>query len=199
MLNTTKINNNDISFSLFTTCPERSRRARPERSRRAHFSKLSFMKRPILLYPLIILHLFLGLGAVYGGVALVLKPDGSLLGMDSGWLAQSPFESYLMPGLVLFIFNGVLPLLTAVGLFFKPQWWLPGVLNLYSGRHWAWAYSLYTGIVIIIWIAVQQLMTEYFWLQPAMTLTGLLIIVFTLIPALMRWFEQFQYSGMNHD
>lgn len=148
------------------------------------------MKRPFLVYPLIVLHLFLGLGAVYGGGSMILEPDGSMLGMDTGWLIHSPFKSFLIPGLVLFIFNGVLPILTAAGLFFKPQWRWPGVLNLYSGRNWSWAFSLYTGIIVICWITIQQVMTQYFWLQPVMILTGLLIIIFTLTPGVMRWCEE---------
>jgi hypothetical protein len=60
------------------------------------------MKRPFLLYLLFMPHLFLGISATAGGGLLLLKPDGSLLGMDPGWLNHSPFNTYLIPGLILF-------------------------------------------------------------------------------------------------
>jgi hypothetical protein len=147
------------------------------------------MKVRLFLYPLLVLHLFLSLGALAGGGMLVLRPDGSLLGMELGWLAQSPFSSYLIPGFLLFIFSGLLPLFSFLGLLFKPEWRWANALNIYPNRHWAWTYSLYSGIIVITWITVQLVMTRYFWLQPVMIFTGLLIVVFTLTPSIMKRFE----------
>jgi hypothetical protein len=147
------------------------------------------MKARLFLYLLLVLHLFLSLGALAGGGMLVLQPDGSLLGMEPGWLAQSTFSSYLIPGFLLFIFSGLLPLFSFIGLLFKPEWRWANALNIYPNRHWAWTYSLYSGIIVITWITVQLVMTRYFWLQPVMIFTGLLIVVFTLTPSIMKKFE----------
>jgi len=148
------------------------------------------MKRPFLLFPLCILHLFLGIGALFGGLMLILEPDGSLLGMNPDWLNHSPFNNYLIPGLILFTLNGLLPLITVIGLIMKPKWTLVNTLNIYKDRHWAWTFSLYTGIIIITWITAQLLMTQYFWLQPVMIFTGILILILTLTPSLMKKFEK---------
>ena len=59
------------------------------------------------------LEVFLGLGALFGGGAFILGPDGHLLGMPTSLLAGSPFPSYLVPGIVLFTFVGIAPLLAA--------------------------------------------------------------------------------------
>ena len=59
------------------------------------------------------LEIFLGLGALFGGVALVLAPDGHLLGMPTSLLAGSPFSSFLVPGIVLFTLVGLAPVLAA--------------------------------------------------------------------------------------
>ena len=59
------------------------------------------------------LEVFLGVGALFGGGAFILAPDGHLLGMPTTLLAGSPFPSYLVPGIVLFTFVGVAPLLAA--------------------------------------------------------------------------------------
>src|SRR3984893_15636474 len=59
------------------------------------------------------LEIFLGIGALFGGGALILAPDGHLLGMPTKLLSGSPFSSYLVPGLVLFTLIGLAPLLAA--------------------------------------------------------------------------------------
>jgi hypothetical protein len=150
------------------------------------------MNRPIFLYLLYAPLIFLGIGATAGGGMLILKPDGSLLGMDPQWLDHSPFNDYLIPGLLLFTMGGLLPLFSCVGLLLKPGWKWANTLNIYSNRHWAWTYSLYSGIIVITWITVQLIMTQYFWLQLVMIFTGLLIIVLTLMPSVMKYYE-FQY------
>lgn len=147
------------------------------------------MKRPFLLYLLCAAHILLGLSATAGGGMLFLRPDGSLLGMEPEWLDPSPFSTYLIPGLLLFTVVGLFPLVTVAGLLAKPDWSWANTLNIYSNRHWAWAYSLYSGIIVITWITVQLMMTQYFWLQPVMIFTGLFIIVLTLAPAVMMEFE----------
>jgi len=61
----------------------------------------------------IALEIFLGVGALFGGGALILGPDGHLLGMPTNLLAGSPFSSFLVPGIILFTVLGVAPLLAA--------------------------------------------------------------------------------------
>jgi len=57
--------------------------------------------------------IFLGLGALFGGGAFILAPDGHLLGMPTKLLSGSPFPSYLLPGIILFVFVGLAPLMAA--------------------------------------------------------------------------------------
>ena len=45
--------------------------------------------------------ILLGLGALAGGLALVLRPDGSVMHFDVALLAGSPFTDFLVPGLIL--------------------------------------------------------------------------------------------------
>gem|GEM_PF-2433138 len=61
----------------------------------------------------IVLEVFLGIGALFGGGALILAPDGHLLGMPTKLLAGSPFPNFLVPGIILFTFVGLAPLLAA--------------------------------------------------------------------------------------
>lgn len=45
--------------------------------------------------------MLLGLGALAGGIALVAKPDGSVMHFEVTLLAGSPFADFLVPGLIL--------------------------------------------------------------------------------------------------
>ena len=146
------------------------------------------MKRPFAFYPLFFLHVLLGTSALFGGWVLMTDAEG--FGMKSEWLDQSPFKSYVSLGFILFVFNGLFPLFVAAGLLLKPTTWRwAEIFNIYRDRHWAWTYSLFAGLVIIIWIAVQISLVPYIWLQPACIATGLLILIFTLWPDLMKYYQ----------
>ena len=147
-------------------------------------------KHGIFFYLLCFLHFILGINGSVGGILLMLKSDGSILGMEPDWLNDSPFNSYFIPGLLLFIFLGAFSFLTLAGLLRKKNWHMLNKLNIYKDRNWAWTYSLYTGIISIIWITVQQIMTQYFWIQPVITIVGILIIICTLVPEVMKQYEQ---------
>jgi hypothetical protein len=147
------------------------------------------MKRPVELYFLFFLHLLLSLNALIGGALLILEPSGSLLGMDRQWLDQTPFTSYLFPGIILFVFIGVFPLLTLAGLLRESQWKWTSVFNIYPDKYWAWSYSLFCGIILLIWLTVQIAITAYFWLQPVLMGIGLLILIFTLMPRVQKYYS----------
>ena len=149
----------------------------------------SGMKRPPALYFLFFFHLFLSFNALIAGGLMILEPQGSLLQITPAYLSKSPFESFLFPGIILFMFNGLFPLFTFCGLLFKPNWHWADALNLYSDKHWGWSYSLYSGIILIIWITIQITLTPYYWLQPLFIGIGLLIIIFTMLSGSIRYFS----------
>lgn len=59
------------------------------------------------------LEIFLGIGALFGGGQFIVAPDGHLLGMTVKSLAATPFQSFLVPGILLFTFVGVGPFVAA--------------------------------------------------------------------------------------
>jgi len=60
-----------------------------------------------------VLEIFLGIGALFGGIQFILAPDGHLLGVPLSMLAGTPFHSSLAPGLLLFTLVGVAPIVAA--------------------------------------------------------------------------------------
>ncbi len=55
---------------------------------------------------LIAVEVFTGLGALAGGVSLMVCPDGAVLHMPTTYLAGSPFADYFVPGLLLALVVG---------------------------------------------------------------------------------------------
>lgn len=100
--------------------------------------------RSYLKYIALLLLLLNGIGAFVGGVPMIAYPDGSANGIALSYLQHSPFSDYLIPGIILVVFNGVLSLLVFVAL----------VLNV---RHHSW-WVLGQGIVLASWIQIQMIM-----------------------------------------
>jgi hypothetical protein len=58
------------------------------------------------------LHAFVGIGAVVGGLAAIINPQAPL-GMPVEQLINSPFNNYLIPGIILFTIIGLGNILSA--------------------------------------------------------------------------------------
>lgn len=94
----------------------------------------------------IILLIFLGISAIFGGGAFIIDPSGDLIQMPISLLEHSPFSTFLIPGLILFLFNGVSSIVIAILVIRK--------------------YRFYTELVILqgiiqdVWIVVQLIMIQ---------------------------------------
>lgn len=145
---------------------------------------------PFTYYLLVALVFFQAVSGLIGGGALVLAPDGSLVHMPLRFLEHTPFQNYLLPGLILLFLLGVFPALVGIGLWIRPDWHWARRLNIYHHRHWAWAFALYLGFMLILWIDVQVMLIGYQnLLQTIYALLGVLLLVLTLWPSVMRHFE----------
>jgi hypothetical protein len=145
----------------------------------------------ILRYLLIATIIFLAISGVYGGVALILSPSGDFLQISTSFLESTIFNSYLIPGFILLIFLGLFPVFVAYGLITKRRIRWANKINIYKRRHWAWTYSLYTGIILVLWIDIQVMMLGGgYILQSIYAIIGVLIIVLTLTPQLMRFYKK---------
>lgn len=111
--------------------------------------------------------LLVGVAAVIGGVGLIAWPDGSGLRLPLSILEPSPFDSFLIPGLVLLIVIG-LGSLTA------------GVLVL-RDTPLADAAALLAGLSLLIWITAQMGMLRTInGLQLACLAAGVAIVMLAL-------------------
>ncbi|HHY82586.1 MAG TPA: hypothetical protein GX505_07890 [Clostridiales bacterium] len=97
----------------------------------------------ILNHILIFLHAFVGIGAIAGGLAAIINPYEPM-GITTDVLKNSPFNDFLIPGIILFIIIGLGNIVSAVvlGLDYKYKGY---VCSIFS-----WA--------LVIWIVVQCIM-----------------------------------------
>ena len=84
-----------------------------------------------------ILQLFIGLGAVAGGVGLI---SGGLK-FPLEWLSRSPFSDYLIPGIVLLVVNGIGSLIGSIASFRRYR---------YAGE-----IAVALGLFLTLWIVIQ--------------------------------------------
>jgi hypothetical protein len=131
-------------------------------------------RRPAALWVLLLLLLIQGLGGIAGGLSLTLRPDGSIMKMPLSYLDGSPFPDYLVPGLVLLLVLGVLPLVVAAG--------------LWMSRRWAWYLAVVVGAGLMIWILVEITIIPFSWLQPAYGIVAVLIFALALLRPVRRYF-----------
>jgi hypothetical protein len=89
------------------------------------------------------LHLFVGIGAVAGGLAAILNPQEPL-GVPVEALKNSPFSSFLIPGIILFAVLG-LGNITAALVILRKSGFVGYISSVFS-----WA--------LVVWIIVQCIM-----------------------------------------
>ena len=146
-------------------------------------------KRPASVIVLIFLHVFLALGAIYGGMAFLLSPTGedNYMDLPVSYLENDVFTNFLIPGILLITVLGIFPLLVAYFLFSKRPSRFGEALNVFKDKHWVWGFSLYIGFALIIWITVQvYLLQVVVGLHLFYMAYGLLLLIDTLWPNVQR-------------
>lgn len=119
------------------------------------------------LYVLMLLLLFQGISGLYGGISLIIDPYGDILQMSPDLLKGTGFDTFLVPGILLFTVLGTFPLIVLIGL-----WKL---------QRWAWIGALLVGFALIIWILVEMLMIGYIYRPPLQAIYGCLGVVILIL------------------
>lgn len=122
---------------------------------------------------LFVLHLFVGIGALMGGLAAITNPQEPL-GASVEYLKNSPFTNYLIPGIILFTVIGIGNIVSAFTFRFKSKF------QGYISSVFSWA--------LVIWIVVQCIM-----LNDVVALHVIFFII-GLIEALLSMFILFEYK-----
>ncbi|MFW5800759.1 MAG: methyltransferase [Spirochaeta sp.] len=110
---------------------------------------------------LVILHWFVGTGAVFGGLAGVLDPTGASVGIDASILQRGPFTDFLIPGLFLLLVLGAgniavgiyllrrknhMSGLLSMGMYTVLVMWIIAQVYIMGLEHAVWLHWLYLGL-----------------------------------------------------
>lgn len=148
------------------------------------------MKRPILLWFLVLVLVLLSAGGFSGGIPMLADPvSGGYLDFED-LLPLLPVSNFILPGLFLTAFMGILPLLLIYGLITKPQWSLFDRLFKWSRHHWAWTVTIILSAGIAIWLAYEGCLVGWWPITIITAVQGGLILLIALIPNVRKFFQQ---------
>ncbi len=140
---------------------------------------------------LLFLLAFLGIGAIVGGGAFIISPSGKLTGMPLSMLNESPFNNYLVPGIILFFVIGLPPIMLTFALLKKPESKLAERFNFFRDMHWSWTYCVYIGFVLIFWIQIQIVFLSWvYWLHTFYMFFAVVIIFVALLPQVRNLYKK---------
>ncbi|MBL0358442.1 MAG: hypothetical protein IPP72_16975 [Chitinophagaceae bacterium] len=132
---------------------------------------------------LLFLLAFLGLGAAFGGSVLIISPSGKLFGMPLSMLENSPFSSFLIPGIILFIILGLVPMLLFFALLKKPTNKLAERFNFFNDMHWSWTFTIYVAFALIGWIQIEMFYVQsVHWSHTFYMFLAIAILFIALLP-----------------
>ncbi len=106
-----------------------------------------------------------GIGAIYGGFQLITDPTGAKMQMPLSLLENSPFDNYLIPGITLFVVNGVMSFITLAKIFLKSA---DDSL-----------FIIIQGILLTGWMIVQLIMLTVFFAPLQLTFLATGVCLFT--------------------
>lgn len=147
--------------------------------------------RPYLpLLALSLCLLFLGINGLVGGYLMLRDPNGAPMGMPVSDLAQTPFQNYVVPGLILIFVWGCGSLLALIGLWLRPQLTLLNLASRLTHEHWAWALSLVLGLALLVWLTVQVLtLPNVAPIQFILYVLAILLVLLPLLPGMRRYYR----------
>jgi hypothetical protein len=115
--------------------------------------------------PAIFLLLVLAANALGGGWLLITDPGGGSIGISIELLEGTPFDDYLVPGIILFIVNGLLSVAAAT-------------MTAKKVRHYPW-FIMLQGCVLIGWLTGELILNGDFFdpvLHYSLYAVGILLI-----------------------
>jgi hypothetical protein len=133
-------------------------------------TKMSSSLKQYLRLTSISLLLLTAINAAVAGVLFIIDPSGHGMGMNVSYIKDSPFNSYLIPGIVLLIVNGLLNFIAAYFVF--------------KERPFASLWVIAQGILLIGWIVIQVIMVKdismlhiiMFTIGMILTMSGFLLL-----------------------
>lgn len=105
---------------------------------------------------------FLGVTALGGGIEMLLLYEGNeYLPIDM--IQRTPFDTFIVPGLILGGVFGLGSLFVAWGMWRRPDIGRLRWVERMTDRHWAWAGAVLTGLGFTMWMVIEISMLGTPW------------------------------------
>ena len=150
------------------------------------------MKTKITRNIFLILLGYLAIGAIGGSTVLIISPTGELIGIPVSEFKNIPFNSYLIPGIILFSVLGVIPLLLIIAMLKKPESKIAEQINIFKDMHWSWTFSIYIAFTLIGWVHIQLIFLQggVHWLHTFYMFYAILMLIIALLPQIRYLYKK---------
>jgi hypothetical protein len=143
--------------------------------------------RPVAVMVLMVLEVVLAFLGFASGFTFLLDPSGGTHGMDTAMLVTTPIRDFTPVGLFFVMCYGILPVLATYGFWKLPRSRWTDVFNKWTGQNWAWSATAATGVILVVWIAVEVALVGSpngfpRFLQVTMALMGVIILALASLP-----------------
>lgn len=148
--------------------------------------------RPVAAVILIVLQAILAFLGFASGLSFLTDPSGGSHNMDTDILEGTPVGDFTLVGLLFVTAFGILPILAIYGLWKLPRWRWTDAINKWTGQNWGWTAAAATGVILVVWIAVE---VAYIgspagfprFLQVTMALDGVVILGLSMMPRMRAY------------
>jgi len=106
------------------------------------------MKKKLRIFSLVLL-LLLGSSAIGGGWMLINDPSGFSMQLPIVLLSQTPFDNYLVPGIILLVAVGFLSIVV-------------GILTIRSSTNYT-LWLILMGCILFIWLSTEVMLNIEFY------------------------------------
>ena len=121
----------------------------------------------------------------------IISPSGRLFGMPLSMLENSPFNDFLIPGIILFSVLGLAPIGLTIALIKKPEYKFAELFNVYTDMYWAWTYCIYIAFALIIWIQIEMtFLRAVHWSHTLYMFFAIAILFVTLLPQVRNQYKK---------
>jgi hypothetical protein len=145
--------------------------------------------RPLGIKMLTALLIFLAVGGIPTGLALMADSSGRSVRLPLSLLKDLPVHDFALVGLWLFSVYGVVPLIIAYGMWTRKRW---SRADSQAGRthvHWAWMGVMMLGLILITWTTIEMVLWGPFVLMIIYSGLGFGMLGLSLLPSVKRHLE----------
>jgi hypothetical protein len=106
-------------------------------------------------------------------------------------IKDSSFPNFLIPAIFLFTVLGLSPCLVIIALLKKPKSRMAQRLNIYKDMHWSWSFSVYIGLILILWLQLEMMFIHsVHWSHTFYMFLAVAILIVAILPQVRNLYKQ---------